>query len=98
MGAMNTIDAIRAAEWHLYFPNHRLQGLGPLKPAWTIFYYTKPADANYWVEIDPELKARAAAAHVSQWESLRHKYPPDGAAVKAENQGKRQSAKRKRQK
>lgn len=77
MGAMNTIDAIRAAEWHLYFPNHRLQGLGPWKPAWTVFYYTKPADANYWVEIDPELKARAAAAHVSQWEPSIHKYRPD---------------------
>ena len=30
MAAMNTIDAIRAAEWHLYFPNQRLHdGLEP---------------------------------------------------------------------
>lgn len=78
MAAMNTVDAIRAAEWHLYFPNHRLQlGLGPWAVPWVVLYYTRPEDANYWVEIDPERKTRAAAAHVSQWEPSIHKYRPD---------------------
>lgn len=80
MAAMNTVDAIRAAEWHLYFPNQRLaQALMPWKPAWVVLYYTKPADANVWVDIDSvaELKVRAAAAHVSQWEPAIRKYRPE---------------------
>ena len=78
MAAMNTVDAIRASEWHLYFPNQRLsQGLMPWKPQWVILYYTKPADANIWVDIDADLKIKAAAAHVSQFEPAIHKYRPD---------------------
>ena len=80
MAANNTLDAIRAAEWHLYFPNQRLHdGLQP----WTVpveaFFYVAEKDANYWVNIDDvvDLKLAAAAAHVSQWEPSISRYRPD---------------------
>ena len=79
MAAMNTIDAIRAAEWHLYFPNQRLHDhLEPWKVSLEFFYYAGK-DANYFVNIDNEIemKLKASAAHVSQFEpSIRH-YRPD---------------------
>ena len=80
MAANNTIDAIRAAEWHLYFPNQRLHdGLEPWKVPLEFFYYVTPKDANYFVNIDSEVdkKLTAAAAHVSQFEPSIQKYRPD---------------------
>ena len=80
MAANNTMDAIRAAEWHLYFPNQRLHdGLQPWHVPMEAFYYVTPADANYWVNIDEvlDLKLDAAAAHVSQWEPSIRKYRAD---------------------
>jgi LmbE family N-acetylglucosaminyl deacetylase len=80
MAANNTADAIRAAEWHLYFPNQRLHdGLQPWKVPMEVFYYVTPQDANYWVNIDDlvDLKLAAAAAHVSQFEPSITKYRPD---------------------
>ncbi|MGC4050208.1 MAG: PIG-L family deacetylase [Paludibaculum sp.] len=80
MAAMNTLDAIRAAEFHLYFPNQRLQqGLEPWKVPAVMFFYVTEKDANMWVNIDPvkELKEAAGLAHVSQWEPAMHKYRPD---------------------
>ncbi|MCC6367205.1 MAG: PIG-L family deacetylase [Bryobacterales bacterium] len=80
MAAVNTLDAVRAAEWHLYFPNQRLQqGLEPYSVPLYLFYYVTEKDANYWVNIDSVIgkKLDAAAAHVSQWEPSVHKYRPD---------------------
>jgi LmbE family N-acetylglucosaminyl deacetylase len=80
MAAMNTMDAVRAAEWHLYFPNQRLQqGLEPWIVPLTVYYYVTAADANYWAPIDSvlERKVAAAAAHVSQFEPSIRKYRPD---------------------
>ena len=80
MAANNTADAIRAAEWHLYFPNQRLHdGLQPWKVRTEAYFYVTPKDANYWVNIDSvvDLKIDAALAHVSQWEPSITKYPPD---------------------
>ncbi|MCC6391650.1 MAG: PIG-L family deacetylase [Bryobacterales bacterium] len=80
MAAVNTLDAARAAEWHLYFPNQRLQqGLEPYSVPLYLFYYVTEKDANYWVNIDSVIgkKLDAAAAHVSQWEPSVHKYRPD---------------------
>jgi LmbE family N-acetylglucosaminyl deacetylase len=80
MAAMNTIDAVRAAEWHLYFPNQRLHdGLEPWAVPLSVFYYVTPKDANHWVDIGlvVELKLDAAMAHVSQWEPAIRKYRPD---------------------
>ena len=76
MAANNTIDAIRAAEWHLYFPNQRLhQGLEPWKVPMELYYYTGK-DANYEINIDAffEKKLDAAAAHVSQFEPSISRY------------------------
>ena len=80
MAANNTIDAIRAAEWHLYFPNQRLHdGLQPWKVPIEAYFYVTPRDANYWVNIDAvaDLKVEAALAHVSQWEPAVNRYRPD---------------------
>lgn len=80
MAANNTADAIRAAEWHLYFPNQRLhEGLEPWKVPIEAYFYVTPGDANYWVNIDDvaDLKLAAATAHVSQWEPSIHHYRPD---------------------
>ena len=80
MSANNTLDAIRAAEWHLYFPNQRLHdGLQPWKVPVEAYFYAVPTEANYWVNIDSvfDLKIDAAAAHVSQFEPSISKYRPD---------------------
>jgi len=80
MAANNTIDAVRAAEWHLYFPNQLLHDhLQPWQVPYEVYYYVTPQDANYWVNIDSviEMKLEAATAHVSQWEPSIHSYRPD---------------------
>src|SRR2546422_4517258 len=80
MAAFNTIDAVRAAEFWLYFPNQKLQlGLQPYRVPEMYFYYTLKQDANYWVSIDDviDLKIQAAAKHVSQFEPSVSKYRPD---------------------
>jgi LmbE family N-acetylglucosaminyl deacetylase len=80
MAALNTLDAIRAAEFWLYFPNQRLeQHLEPFAVPVTYFYYTAPQEANYWVNIDSvaQLKLEAATKHVSQFEPSIHKYRSD---------------------
>jgi LmbE family N-acetylglucosaminyl deacetylase len=79
MAANNTLDAVRAAEFHLYFPNQRLHdGLQPWKVPVEAYFYVTQKDANYWVNIDDvlELKLSAAAAHVSQFEPSMTKYRP----------------------
>jgi LmbE family N-acetylglucosaminyl deacetylase len=80
MAALNTLDAVRAAEFWLYFPNQRLeQHLEPYAVPMMYFYYTAPQEANYWVNIDSvaQLKLEAASKHVSQFEPSIHKYRPD---------------------
>jgi len=80
MAANNTVDAIRAAEWHLYFPNQLLhEGLKPFLVPQEFYYYVTEKDANAWVNIDSvvEQKLDAAMAHVSQWEPSIHHYRPD---------------------
>ncbi len=84
MAAFNTIDAIRAAEFWLYFPNQKLeQHLEPYQVPLTYFFYPSPRDTNYWVTIDSvmDLKLKAAAKHVSQFEPSIHKYRPDWDAA-----------------
>jgi LmbE family N-acetylglucosaminyl deacetylase len=80
MAAMNTLDAVRAAEWHLYFPNQRLQqGLEPWRVPELLFYYVLDRDANVWVNVDPVMdrKIEASLSHVSQFEPAVRKYRPD---------------------
>ena len=80
MAAFNTIDAVRAAEFHLYYPEHLLyEGLKPYKVPVMFYYYALQADANYWVNIDSFLdtKIEAALKHVSQYEPSINKYRSD---------------------
>ncbi len=80
MAAFNTADAVRAAEFWLYFPNQLLQQhLQPYKVPLLYFFYSTPTEANYWVNIDSvvDLKAEAATKHVSQFEPSINKYRPD---------------------
>jgi LmbE family N-acetylglucosaminyl deacetylase len=80
MAANNTIDAIRAAEWHLYFPNQALhEHLQPFEVPHEVYFYATPEEANYWVNIDSVIdkKLDAAVAHVSQWEPSIHHYRAD---------------------
>lgn len=79
MAAFNTADAIRAAEFHLYYPEHLLlDGLKPYKVPLMMFYYAA-GEANYWVDITDvvELKIKAVSKHVSQFEPSINKYRPD---------------------
>jgi LmbE family N-acetylglucosaminyl deacetylase len=80
MAASNTIDAVRAAEFWLYFPNQKLQqGLEPYQVPEMYFFYPSPQEANYFVNIESvaEMKFDAAAKQVSQFEPAVHKYRPD---------------------
>jgi LmbE family N-acetylglucosaminyl deacetylase len=80
MAGVNTADAIRAAEFHLYFPNQLLQqGLKPYRVPLMMFYYSIPQEENYWVNIDATMdqKVEAATRHVSQFEPSSNKYRPD---------------------
>jgi LmbE family N-acetylglucosaminyl deacetylase len=82
MAAFNTIDAVRAAEFHLYYPEHLLvDNLKPYKVPLLMFYYTA-SEANYWVDITDtlDLKVKAATKQVSQFEPAVNKYRPDWEA------------------
>jgi LmbE family N-acetylglucosaminyl deacetylase len=80
MAAFNTIDAVRAAEFWLYFPNQKLQqGLDPYQVPEMYFFYPSLQESNYFVDIESvaELKFDAATKQVSQFEPAVHKYRPD---------------------
>jgi LmbE family N-acetylglucosaminyl deacetylase len=87
MAGFNTVDAVRAAEFHLYFPNQLLQqGLKPYRVPLMFFYYSVPQEENYWVNIDAAMdqKVEAASKHVSQFEPSINKYRPDWAPADLE--------------
>ncbi len=86
MAAFNTADAVRAAEFHLYYPEHLLDGLKPFAVPLMMFYYTAPQEANYWVDVTDviDLKIAALSKHVSQFEPSVNKYRPDWDAVDLE--------------
>ncbi|MEQ1472772.1 MAG: PIG-L deacetylase family protein [Candidatus Acidiferrum sp.] len=80
MAAFNTIDAVRAAEFWLYFPNQKLQqGLQPYKVPELYFFYPSPQEANYFVDINSvaDLKFEAGAVQVSQFEPAINRYRSD---------------------
>ena len=80
MAAFNTIDAVRAAEFHLYYPEHLLvDKLQPYIVPNLYFFYTTTNEANYFVNIDPtfDLKLAAIGKQVSQFEPAVTKYRPD---------------------
>ncbi|MEM6800030.1 MAG: PIG-L deacetylase family protein [Bacteroidota bacterium] len=78
MAANITQDAFIAAEWHLYYPQHYLdEGLEAFGVKEVYYYYSQAP--NYEVVITDvfEQKAKACAAHVSQFEPSVSKYTPD---------------------
>jgi len=80
MAAFNTIDAVRAAEFHLYYPEHLLvDKLQPYIVPNLYFFYTTTNEANYFVNIDStfELKIEAISKQVSQFEPAITKYRSD---------------------
>ena len=84
MAAFNTIDAVRAAEFWLYFPNQKLQqGLQPYKVPELYFFYPSPQEANYFVDINSvaDLKFEAGAVQVSQFEPAINRYRSDWDAA-----------------
>lgn len=69
-GAFITVDAMRAAAWRLYFPDLEKSGFKHWSvPVAFLFYSANP---NYTVDITEfaEIKARASAAHTSQFGSM----------------------------
>lgn len=80
MAAMNTLDAVRAAEFALYFPNQRLElGLKPYRVPEMYFFYATEQEANYSVVIDDVMdrKVKAATAQVSQFAPAEDHYRSD---------------------
>src|SRR6266700_1562392 len=80
MAALNTIDAVRAAEFHLFYPEHLLvDKLQPYTDHNLYFFDTTTNEANYFVNIDStfELKLESIAKQVSQFEPAMTKYRPD---------------------
>ncbi|MCF6284995.1 MAG: PIG-L family deacetylase [Candidatus Hydrogenedentes bacterium] len=78
MAAFITQDAFIASEWHLYYPQHLLvDKLKPYHVPVAYYYYTE--DPNVTIDITGvfEDKAKAAAAHVSQFEPSLSKYTPE---------------------
>jgi LmbE family N-acetylglucosaminyl deacetylase len=86
--AFITIDAARAAAYHLYFPSHRIsEGLQPFTITEFFFYSTK--EPNYKVDITSvnEKKIRARAWYVSQFGAGNLKYvgpEPDQARLNSQ--------------
>ncbi len=75
--AFNTLDAIRAARWHLYFPELLAEGLEPHDVS--VCFYFESHEPNYFVDIEPTLQAKIQAfcAHVSQFGRRQDTYAPD---------------------
>ena len=75
-GTIITVDAIRAARWRLYFPELEAEGFEAWSVPLVFFYYS--ANPNYTVDITDtaEKKARASAAHISQFGSMVDRYDP----------------------
>jgi len=83
--AFITIDAARAAAYHLYFPSHRIHdGLQPFTV--TDFFFYSSGETNYQVDITgvSDKKIRARSWYVSQFGAGNFKYvgpEPDQASV-----------------
>ncbi|UCH36431.1 MAG: PIG-L family deacetylase [Armatimonadota bacterium] len=80
MGAFNTVDAVRAAPFPLYYPEHLLtEGLQPHEVTECVFFDAADGDVNYWVDIEDvkDQKMEAASKHVSQFPPAINKYQPE---------------------
>jgi N-acetylglucosamine malate deacetylase 1 len=78
MSANITQDAFIASEWHLYYPQHLLdEDLKPFRVPVVYYYYSHEPDYAVNITEQMELKVRASAAHVSQFEPSLSQYTPD---------------------
>jgi LmbE family N-acetylglucosaminyl deacetylase len=75
--AFMTVDAVRASEWHLYFPELLTEGLEPHKVPVCFFFDTHEPD--YFVDISPTIHRKVAAfcSHVSQFGRRVDRYEPE---------------------
>ena len=75
--AQNTVDAIRAARWHLYFPELLEEGLEPHHVPLGFFFESQEPD--YYVDIEATLQQKidAFCAHVSQFGRRQGRYEPE---------------------
>jgi len=73
-GAVITADAMRAAAWRLYFPELEREGFKHHNVPLAFFFYSN--QPNYTVDITDvlEKKAKAAAAHTSQFGDMLKRY------------------------
>jgi LmbE family N-acetylglucosaminyl deacetylase len=84
-GAVITADAMRAAAWRLYFPELEREGFKHHNVPLVFFFYSK--QPNYTVDITDvlEKKAKAAAAHTSQFGAMVTSY--DAAKLDEKREG-----------
>jgi LmbE family N-acetylglucosaminyl deacetylase len=87
-GAVVTADAMRAAAWRLYFPELEREGFKAHKVPVAFFFYSN--QPNYSVDITEvaPLKAKAAAAHTSQFGSMVTSYDDNKLAERREGLAK----------
>ena len=87
-GAVITADAMRAAAWRLYFPELEREGFKHHNVPVAFFFYSN--QPNYTVDITDVLqkKAKAAAAHTSQFGDMLKNYDADKLDEKREGLAK----------
>jgi LmbE family N-acetylglucosaminyl deacetylase len=75
--AQTTVDGVRAAQWHLYFPELLAEGLEPHHVPLCFFFESHEPD--YFVEISATLERKIAAfcSHVSQFGRRVDAYEPE---------------------
>lgn len=75
--AVMTVDGIRAAQWHLYFPELLTDGLEPWHVPVCFFFDTH--EPNYFVDISATIdrKIGALCSHVSQFGRRVDRYEPE---------------------
>jgi len=75
MSAFVTLDAARAAAYHLYFPHHRInEGLQPFTVTEYLFYSTRESNFEVDVTAVSDKKIRSRAWYVSQFGAGNFKY------------------------
>ncbi len=77
MAAIVTTDAMRAANWRLYFPEIEKEGIAPWSVPIAYFYYTENPNVTLDITAYAEMKAKASAAHFSQFGAAVAKYDPN---------------------
>ncbi len=75
--AFSTIDAMRASQWHLYFPDLLEQGLEPHEVPVAYFYESHEPNVFIDIETTIEQKISAFCSHVSQFGRRLQAYEPE---------------------